>query len=261
MTILEQPRRVGTAADPNSTPSDTDKRKRAVSVFREALEAGGVKTDFDAEFHGPYGLDFVVTRIRGVHAHVNLGVQVTIDANHQETSEAFLEMSRRGIVHKSMYIELDERTVATGAIPVAISACMSFLFDRRYQHFKSIGLRVFEDCTFHYFDVDENVRRLKRENVAPGQNVGQEMTGNIIAYFTDKGFGFIEAEKDHKFFFHIANVVDDELRSQLPAYQPGDDMPVVFKYGGHDGKKYPKALEVSFDADFEEEEEFDDEEY
>lgn len=259
MTILEQPRLI--AADATSTDSDGDQRGEAVEVFRTTLEAGGVKTDYDPDFHGAYGLDFVVTRIRGVHAHVNLGVQIVLDANHLETQEAFLDMSRRGIVHKSVYLELDARTVSTGAIPVAIAGCVSFLFDRRYQHFKGIGLRVFEDCTFHYFDVEENVRRLNRETVTPGQSVGQEMTGSIIAYFTDKGFGFIEAQKDHKFFFHIANVVDDELRAQLPAYQPGDDMPVTFKFGGHDGKKYPKALEVSFDGDFEEDEEFEDEEY
>jgi cold shock CspA family protein len=258
MTILEKPRLIDAS---DASAPDGDQRTTAVEVFRKTIEAGGVKTDYDAEFHEPYGIDFVVTRIRGVHAHVNLGVQVVIDANQLDSQEKFLDMGRRGIVHKSMYLELDPRTVATGAIPVAIAACMSFLFDRRYQHFKSIGLRVFEDCTFHYFDVEENVRRLKRETVTPGQSVGQEMKGNIIAYFTDKGFGFIEVEKDHKFFFHIANVIDDELRSQLPAYQPGDDMPVVFKFGGHDGKKYPKALEVSFDADFEEDVEFEDEEY
>ena len=260
MTIVEQSHRNGSIDNPEPAETNTEARDKAAEVFRETLEQSGLRVDYDPDYHGRYNLDFVITRIRNVHAHVNLGVQITLSHSNPNLQAAFLEGSRKGVVHKAMYVELDEDTMSTGAIPVAISACMSFLFDRRYAQFKSIGLRIFEDCTFHYFDIEENVRRLKRDTQDLGQKVGQDMAGNIIAYFTDKGFGFIESEKDQKFFFHIANVIDDELRVQLPAYQPGDDLPVVFKFGGHDGKKYPKALEVGFDNEEEfEEEEFDEE--
>ncbi len=72
-----------------------------------------------------------------------------------------------------------------------------------------------------------------------------DLDGQIIAYFSEKGFGFIEDAEHQKFFFHIANVVDDALRQALPNYNQGDIIGVRFCYGGSDGKKYPKAVEVS----------------
>ena len=235
--------------------------KRAIELFSKGLEDRDCRLDRDPDYLQRYRLDAVITRIAKVHAHINLGIKLSTQSDDLDQQAEFLETSRRGVVHKAIFIELHEQTVNTGAIPVAISACMAFLFDRRYSHFKSIGLRVFEDCTFHYFDVEENVRRLRRDQQHTSHRIGQELTGHIIAYFTDKGFGFIEAEKDHKFFFHIANVVDDELRIQLPTYQPGELIPVLFKYGGSDGKKYPKAIDVLLDGEeYEDDEDYDDEE-
>lgn len=232
---------------------------RTIARLSDDLEVQGCRLDRDPDFLKRYNLDAVITRIQAIHAHVNLGIRVNVTNDDLDCQAEFLETSRRGVVHKAIYVEISEQTLSTGAIPVAISACMAFLFDRRYSHFKSIGLRVFEDCTFHYFDVEENVRRLRRDSQHLNHRIGQELTGHIIAYFTDKGFGFIEAEKDQKFFFHIANVVDDELRVQLPTYQPGELVPVLFKYGGSDGKKYPKAVDVILDE--EEYEDDDDDDY
>ncbi|MBH24432.1 MAG: hypothetical protein CMH57_08280 [Myxococcales bacterium] len=218
-------------------------------MMRETLEEMGFRVDYDADYHKLYMLNLIITRIKDVHAHVNLGVMITLTNDDLTLQERFLEGARRGVVHKSIYVEANERTLGTGAIPVAISACMSFLFDRRYSSYKCVGLRIFEDCTFHFFDIEENVRRLKRDSQDDAARIGQDMSGNIIAYFTDKGFGFIETGQDQKFFFHIANVADDELRVQLPAYIPGDVLPVSFKYGGNDGKKYPKAIDVVLEHD------------
>ena len=44
-------------------------------------------------------------------------------------------------------------------------------------------------------------------------------------------------------------VVDDELRSRLPGYVLGEIIGVEFQYGGNDGKKYPKAINVSLSDD------------
>ncbi len=245
MAVIDQ---VSPRTDKDGSAND---EAEVIEIVRKALQERGFRLDYDEEYDQHYNLKFIVTRIRSIHAHVNLGVQITVDSDNLDTQRKFLEGSRRGVVHKAIYVELDSSNVETGAIPVAISACMSFLFDRRYSHFKCIGLRVFEDCTFHFFDVEENARRLSRHVADSQSHIGQDMSGNIIAYFTDKGFGFIESEDDQKFFFHIANVVDDELRLQLPAYVPGDVLPVMFKYGGSDGKKYPKAVEVVLESNFE----------
>ena len=50
-------------------------------------------------------------------------------------------------------------------------------------------------------------------------------------------------------------MVDDELRTRLPSYVPGEIIPVECQYGGHDGKKYPKAINVSMREGEEEEDE------
>lgn len=230
----------------------------AAAMMRTQMERQGYRVDYLPEYDRRYKLGFLVTRIQDIHAHVSLGVQVTTQGDDLALLEHFLDGTRRGVVHKSILIEINPDTLTTGGIPVAIAACSAFLFDRRYGHFKSIGLRVFEDCTFHFFDIEENLRRLRRDASEETSRVGQEMEGSIIAYFTDKGFGFIEAGRDQKFFFHIANVTDDELRLQLPSYIPGDLLPVRFKFGGSDGKKYPKAIEVRLDGEAEGDDGFDD---
>lgn len=258
MSFVEQPHHNNHGSGKSVPLKGSDAVPPTVARLREAMEDAGFRIDHDPEYVRRYKLDLIVTRIRGIHAHVNLGAQVTTEADNLKLQEQFLDAARRNVVHKAIYIEIAPSTVNTGAIPVALSGCMAFLFDRRYNHFKSIGLRVFEDCTFHFFDIEENVRRLQRNSQDPGHRVGQELAGNIIAYFTDKGFGFIETEKDQKFFFHIANVLDDDLRVQLPSYHPGEDIPVLFKFGGSDGKKYPKALDVLIDQN--EYEEYDEDE-
>ena len=110
---------------------------------------------------------------------------------------------------------------------------------------KSIGMKIFEDCSYQFFEVDDTMQRLERMNVDEDLAIGDQLQGRIIAYFTDKGFGFIQTDDDRKYFFHIANVVDDELRARLPGYVLGEIIAVEFQYGGNDGKKYPKAINVS----------------
>lgn len=220
-------------------------------AFAETLEQAGFRVESDAEMARRYKLDLVITRLQNVHAHVNLGVLLTTRKDDATLMGHFQTTARKNVVHKVLYIEIDPDVVETGGVHVAVSACLSFLFDRRQNHSRASGVRVHEDCTFQFFEIEESLRRVQRAPQEPvaavGQKVGQEMVGRIIAYFTDKGFGFIETEKDQKFFFHIANVLDEELRNELPVYQPGEDIPVTFKFGGSDGKKYPKALDVLLD--------------
>ena len=226
-----------------------DKHEELVTELTQYLERAGARIERDDQFAQEYGLDFSVTRFRDVHAHVNLGVHVTTSLDDLDEIENFARVSKRGIVLKAIYIEVDHETIDAGGLLVAFGACLSYLFDRRYNQVRSIGIRIFEDCSFHFFDLDETVERLNRISLDEDLQIGEDMEGRIIAYFTDKGFGFIQTDDDRKFFFHIANIVDDDLRARLPSYVPGEIIPVDFQYGGNDGKKYPKAINVSFPLD------------
>ncbi len=217
--------------------------------LQDYFDRAGADLEADPNFRQRYLLDFTVTRLQDVHAHVNLGVHVSGALDDLERQEKFLQAARRGIVLKAIYIELADTSLSSGALLVAFGACLSFLFDRRYAQVKSTGIRIKEDCSFHFFDLEENVERLQRMSFDEELDIGEDLEGRVIAYFTDKGFGFIQTDEERKFFFHIANVVDDELRARLPAYVPGEIIPVDFQYGGNDGKKYPKAINVSLPED------------
>ena len=218
---------------------------RLAQVFEEYFIAQGCRVDVDPAYQERYNIDFGVSRIKGVHAAVNLGVHITPETDNFSKQEIMLEAAKRGVVARSVYVEVCATTMDTGVIPVTYTACLAFVFDRRYQHASSIGIRVFEDSTFHYFDIEENVRRLRKGKHDTTHSDTESLKGEIIAYFTDKGFGFIEETDQQKFFFHIANVVDDSLREELPNYVQGDTIPVQFHYGGSEGKKYPKAIDVA----------------
>ncbi|MEZ4458836.1 MAG: hypothetical protein R3E66_03730 [bacterium] len=215
--------------------------------LKNLFESMNATISVDATFSSAYNLDFTLTRLREVHAHVNLGIHVTTTREDTDELTKFAQAARRGVVLKSIYIEISEDAVETGGLLVSVGACISFLFDRRFAQHRSVGVRIHEDCSFQFFEVEEAIQRLERKYVDDDLAIGDDLRGRIIAYFTDKGFGFVQTDDDRKFFFHIANVVDDHLRARLPAYVLGEIIPVDFQYGGNDGKKYPKAINVSLD--------------
>ena len=220
-------------------------RAKLVEPFYDAFHDSGCRVERFEDYQNRYNIDFLVTRVQGVHAAVNLGIHITAQTENYEQQAIFLEAAKRGVVSKSAYIEVCSSCLDAGVIPISITACLAFVFDRRYQHTKTIGLRVFEDSTFHFFDLEENVRRLRKGQHDDAHQERLRLNGEIIAYFCDKGFGFIEEKQNEKYFFHIANVSDESLRMSLPSYTQGETIPVSFLYGGSEGKKYPKAVEVT----------------
>lgn len=220
-------------------------KARLSDTLRGHFERTGARVDVNDDFARLYNLDFVITGLENVHAHVNLGVHVTTTSDDLPRMQKFLQASQRGVVLKSVYIEIADVVLNSGGFLVAFGACLSHLFDRRSAGTKATGMRIFEDCTYQFFELDDTMQRLERISDDDDLAIGDELHGRIIAYFTDKGFGFIQTDDDRKYFFHIANVVDDHLRSRLPAYVLGEVIPVEFQYGGNDGKKYPKAINVS----------------
>ena len=218
-------------------------------TLRNHFASVGARVDVNDEFKRLYNLDFVITGLENVHAHVNLGIHVTTTSDDLPRMQKFVAASQRAIVLKGLYIEISDVVLNSGGFLVAFGACLSYLFDRRNAQVKVLGMRIFEDCSYQFFELDDAMQRLERMHVDQDLAIGDEMHGRIIAYFTDKGFGFIQTEDDRKYFFHIANVVDDELRARLPAYVLGEIIGVEFQYGGNDGKKYPKAINVSLSDD------------
>lgn len=231
-------------------------KARLSDTLRGHFERAGARVDTNDEFRRLYNLDFVITGLENVHAHVNLGVHVTTASDDLARMQKFLQASQRGIVLKAAYIEISDVVLNSGGFLVAFGACLSHLFDRRNSATKSVGMKIFEDCTYQFFELDDTMQRLERMHVDEDLAIGDELHGRIIAYFTDKGFGFIQTDDDRKYFFHIANVVDDELRSRLPSYVLGEIIPVEFQYGGNDGKKYPKAINVSLSDDLSEDSDY-----
>ncbi len=213
--------------------------------LRERFESAGAMLSASAKYKDTYNLDFIINGMEDIPAHINLGVCVSSTPDDFDAISKFSTASKRGIVLKSVYIEIHEDVEAEAAILVAFAVCLSVLFDRKYQNSKALGVKIQEDCSFVVFDLDESVQRLENMLVDGDTAIGDELDGRIIAYFTDKGFGFVQNEENRKYFFHIANVVDDELRARLPGYVLGEIIPVVFQFGGNDGKKYPKAINVS----------------
>lgn len=238
-----------------------DTKARLSDQLIEHFRTAGAKLDIDDEFRSMYDLDFTITRLQHVHAHVNLGVHVTTTTDDLARMQRFMQASGRGIVLKALYVEIAPEVTNTGGFLVAFGACLSVLFDRRHAQSKALGIRVFEDCSFQFFDIEEAIGRLERMHVDEDVAIGDEMQGRIIAYFTDKGFGFIQTDDDRKYFFHIANVVDDDLRARLPAYVLGEIIGVEFQYGGNDGKKYPKAINVSLSDGLSEGSDYYDDDY
>lgn len=222
-----------------------DIKARLAETLRAHFEGVGARVEVNEEFRKLYNLDFVITGLQNVHAHVNLGVHVTTAVDDLPRMQRFAQASQRGIVLKALYVEISDVVLNSGGFLVAFGACLSYLFDRRYAVNKAQGMKIFEDSTYQFFELDDAMQRLERMHVDEDLAIGDGLHGRIIAYFTDKGFGFIQTEDDRKYFFHIANVVDDELRARLPGYVLGEIIGVEFQYGGNDGKKYPKAINVS----------------
>ena len=77
-------------------------------LLKNLFESIGASTSVEETFASAYNLDFTLTRLREVHAHVNLGVHITTTREEPEELAKFAQAARRGVVLKSIYIEISD---------------------------------------------------------------------------------------------------------------------------------------------------------
>lgn len=221
--------------------------------FRAYCEKMGFRIDSYDNYQEKYGIDFIISRVNGIHATVSLAVRFTRTEADLAGQERLIQSIEQGIATKALYVEAFA-DADTGLFPLVHAACIVVMFDMGYSEWKTVGLRVHEDKVLRFFNLVRNVQSLRiprpvsKSNGTHGSNV---LCGDIVAYVVDRGFGFIEDEAEQKFFFHIANVEDVELEESLTEFKEGEKIPVKFQNGGVGaGKKFPKAISVV--EDFEE---------
>lgn len=215
--------------------------------FWNYFESAGATLLFNQQFFNDYAFDFSIVRYENLYAHVNLAIHVTTVHDDIDAMERFVNGANRGICLKALYVEIDPSTVNTGSQVVGFGAALNFLFQRPADEHRCYGIRIFQDCSLQYFNLENNISRLNRLANLDDLAIGDTFKGKITHYFTDRGFGFIQIDTDHKFFLHIANIADDRLRTKLAEYSVGEVIPVEFQFGGSDGGKYPKAINIVLD--------------
>jgi len=205
------------------------------SGFREWFKTQGVVQHHEACSKG--GIDFCVSRFKGVEQEFHLGICLYCDRPPTLSRPP----EEKGL--KILMIDYGLSDPESGSFQVICAGTYDFVFGRRYRDSSIMGLRVFEDNTYQFFYLErEAQKKPKRE-----RKLKKRLGGEIIAYFPFKGYGFIlSAESREKFFFHMSFIKDPELASSLASYFKGTILPVTFEFEGSDGGKYPRAKRISF---------------
>lgn len=225
--------------------ADPSYRRRVEAVQDALQERFGCRLMKDHGLEDRYGVTFVVERLPEVDTVLNVGVAIARSSGDLEHQSQCADTTRRNVVARLLFVELGDEAEEIGAPALVYTALGSLVFDQQYRDLKAAHLHFDADASFRITPLEEQLRRLQRVD-SRAHLPDERLDGTIVAYFADKGFGFIESEDHEKYFFHIAHVEDDELRTRLPGFLPGERVNVGFRYGGHDGKKYPKAVEIQY---------------
>lgn len=239
------------------------------------FEDHGCRLDEDETYEDMYGIQCEITRIKGIHAAVNLGLHFTNRRGDHETQENFLLACERGVIRRGLFFEICVTDLRAGAIPIIHAVCIAHLFrDKdRARAVKARGVRIFDDLSYQFFElgrpktsvvVSRSTTINRRSSTTRPQDADRRaeemmakamdsstgfLQGSVIHYDTMKGFGFLALDPDDpdspRFFFHYSQVNDDSLRNRLSRYVRGDQFDVRFKEGAREGDgKYPQALSV-----------------
>jgi len=157
-----------------------------------------------------YKLDFIVDRFKNIDKLIPIGVQVTLKQNDLSKQEQFLsERKKKTLVDKSIYIEVHpDVDIYNWGSELIYNALVSFVFQKNLGIGDIVGLRINQNITYEFFNIEENVESARAKVSKPS---GQILKGQIFRYNPDKGFGFIEGKNSQKWFFHITKVIDDQF--------------------------------------------------
>lgn len=226
---------------------DYDETYEDVVQFMEFCEKKGFRVEEFDDYYDNYGIDFVLTRMEGVHAALSLGVRFS-RFRDKEAQRNIAQAVDQGVVQKALYIEAHPE-VGMAAFPIAQAMCVAYLFDARYSASKALSIRFRRDKSFTSVELRNGQRRApgapqRRRATKKPRIYARNVEGVITTYVVNRGFGFIESG-GQSFFFHIANVEEEMLKDRLTRFSEDDKIPVVFDNAGiTPGKKYPKALSV-----------------
>jgi hypothetical protein len=233
--------------------------------LRTKLESLGCRIYHDQTYDHQYKLDFIVNGFRNVaRLPEHIGLQVTANRDDFSKQLEFWQVQKRSyVVPKAVYLEVDpDADVEQGAATLVYAALLTLVFNSAYRKRRIVGLRLSRGFSFEFFDLEENIRRLQgfeRGSRTPrlGQPGEETLTGKIINFNKDKGYGFIECtSRPNNVFFHIKNDVDaavvaqiDTLEETLTGWRQLD-IPVTFRekvIGGARGHK-PAAFDIKLSA-------------
>ena len=189
-----------------------------------------------------YGIDFVLDRLDGLDVLLRIGVRLAPELGDVADQERFVHALRQGVVPRGLFVEVSRAAEDLGAHQLLVPALLAYAFDHRYRDMRAGYLRFALDATYQIVSLEDHLRRASTSTLPSAAEPRVE--GRIIAYFAEKGFGFIEDDTGEKYFFHVIQVEDDALRATLTRFLPGERLSVSFVYGGHDGRRYPKALSL-----------------
>lgn len=212
--------------------------------LRTKLESLGCRIYHDQTYDHQYKLDFIVNGFNNVaRLPEHIGLQVTANRDDLPKQREFIQVQKTSfVVPKAVYLEVDpEADVEQGAATLVYAALLTLVFNSAYRKARVVGLRLSRGFTFEFFDLEENIRRLQSVPRGPGETRGLQaseeiLTGRIINFHREKGYGFIQCtSRPNNVFFHIRNDVDESVVAKIAIIDEETtgwrqlDIPVTFR--------------------------------
>ena len=248
------------------------------------LEGFGCRIQRDPRLDHKHKLDFVITNYIDNPNFYSFGVQITTKIDQLEKQEEFLRANQTSrVTTKALYLELSEKLdLEDGGALAVLSVILDFQFNRSYLNLRLSAARVYEDCTYQFYDLPARVKQLRerfdeqqwriettaaptpgRALVTPITNVPNGtfptagpapsaiLSGIVNSYVRQGGHGVINGEGEDRYFFHISHVADETLREHLNGLPYSTtavplQISVAFVNAGFTkpGARYPEARAV-----------------
>jgi hypothetical protein len=165
------------------------------------------------------------------------------------------------VADKALYLEIEENVnINRGGAELVAHVLYAFQFDERFAETKvsAVTIRALPDAIcYRFFDPSKKLPATIRRPISLNlqDSVDQmtktfstqprELEGKLTSYFTDQGYGFIEAQDGSTYFLHVSEVLrNDPLAEKLEALMrlPGKTSlryHVIFEDGGKTRQEMP----------------------